>query len=102
MDLFLFDTSGKTRGGTGRKFNWEVLLQYDSPTPFFLSGGIGPEDAEELIALKQALDARGLGQMLYGIDVNSRFETEPGRKNIRDLKHFRRILEQALPLKTRN
>ena len=95
-DFFLFDTSGKTRGGTGKKFNWEVLLQYDSPTPFFLSGGIGPEEAESIIELKQQLDSRGLGQLLYGIDLNSRFESEPGRKNIKDLKEFRNKLEQVL------
>ncbi len=96
VDFFLFDTSGKTRGGTGRKFNWEVLLQYDSPTPFFLSGGIGLEEADSIIELKQQLDSRGLGQLLYGIDVNSRFESEPGRKKIEDLEEFRRKLEQVL------
>ena len=95
-DYFLFDTAGSSRGGTGQQFNWELLLQYDSPTPFFLSGGIGPEDVEAILHLKQQLDSRGLGHLLYGIDVNSRFESEPGRKEVKKLKEFKITLERML------
>ena len=95
-DYFLFDTAGSSRGGTGQQFNWELLLQYDSPTPFFLSGGIGPEDAEAILHLKQQLDSRGLGHLLYGIDVNSKFESEPGRKEVKKLKEFKITLEKML------
>jgi len=73
-DLFLFDTDTKAYGGSGRKFDWELLRKNEIPRPYLLSGGIGPEDAEKVVQLN-------LPRMI-GIDVNSRFETEPGQKNI--------------------
>ena len=79
-NYFLLDTAGKIQGGTGSKFDWEILNKYTGKVPFFLSGGIGPEDAH---ALKQI---RHPG--FYGIDLNSRFETAPGIKDIALLKQF--------------
>ena len=79
-DYILFDSAGTGAGGTGRKFKWELLRDRPVQIPFFLSGGIGPEDAGLLRSL-------GLGG-LAGIDVNSRFELAPGIKDIKLLKEF--------------
>ncbi len=75
-DFFLFDTKGKLPGGNGTTFDWEVLKNYSSTKPFFLSGGIG---IEELTAVKQILKTN---LPIYAIDINSKFEIEPGLKNI--------------------
>lgn len=75
-DYFLFDTKGKLPGGNGTTFDWKVLQQYPSSKPFFLSGGIGLEELEAVNEiLKTDLPVRA-------IDVNSKFEIEPGLKNI--------------------
>ena len=87
-DYFLFDTKGKKRGGNGTKFDWEILNNYNGQTPFFLSGGIGPEDGEEIIKLDHPKFA--------GIDVNSGFEIEPGLKNPELLKQFINTLKTKL------
>jgi phosphoribosylanthranilate isomerase len=75
-DYFLFDTKGKLPGGNGVTFDWTVLENYPSQKPFFLSGGIG---LEELEAVKEILKTN---LPIYAIDVNSKFEIEPGLKNI--------------------
>ncbi|SHJ46000.1 phosphoribosylanthranilate isomerase [Tangfeifania diversioriginum] len=80
VDYFLFDTKTELPGGSGKKFNWEILEKYQGTVPFFLSGGIGPEDAE---AIKKLQHPR-----LFGIDLNSGFEDEPGVKNVGKLKEF--------------
>ena len=85
VDFFLFDTKGKEKGGNGITFNWEVLKEYPSSTPFFLSGGIGLEELEKL----KNFD---FPETFYGIDVNSRFETEPGIKNSDKVKQIRKGL----------
>ena len=82
VDYFLFDTKGKSVGGNGEKFDWSVLEAYTGDTPFLLSGGIGPDDAERV---RQFNHPR-----LAGIDLNSRFELSPGLKDITKLKHFLR------------
>jgi len=76
-DYFLFDTKGKLPGGNGTTFDWKVLENYPSTKPLFLSGGIG---LEELEAVKQILKTN---LPVYAIDVNSKFELEPGLKNIK-------------------
>ena len=75
-DFFLFDTKGKLPGGNGTTFDWKVLEQYPSTKPFFLSGGIG---IEELEAVNEILKTN---LPIYAIDVNSKFEIEPGLKKI--------------------
>ena len=80
VDLFLFDTKCKTVGGGGQQFDWQVLEQYDGEVPFLLSGGIGPEDASRLHAFHHP--------KCIGIDLNSRFEIEPGVKDVEKLKGF--------------
>lgn len=79
-DLFLFDTRGKSVGGNGSKFDWTVLNDYNGTTPFILSGGIGPDDAEQLRAFHHP--------KCTGIDLNSRFELAPGLKDITALQKF--------------
>ena len=79
-DYFLFDTKGKSVGGNGKKFDWSVLDSYQGETPFLLSGGIGSEDAQDVKTFHHP--------KCIGIDLNSRFETEPGLKDITKLKQF--------------
>ncbi|MGN7822673.1 phosphoribosylanthranilate isomerase [Chitinophaga sp. 22536] len=80
-DYFLFDTASvKGYGGTGERFNWELLQQYPFEHPFLLSGGITPEDAEIIGELK--LPA------LFAVDINSKFEEAPGVKNMEKVKLF--------------
>ena len=85
-DVFLFDTKGRLPGGNGQQFDWSVLEQYDGPKPFLLSGGIGPDDAERI----RAFSAPGF----IGIDLNSRFETAPGLKDVAALETFIEKLRQ--------
>lgn len=80
VDYFLFDTKCPTVGGSGSQFDWSVLEAYDSDVPFLLSGGIGPDDAERVRNFHHP--------KCIGIDLNSRFETEPGLKDITKLKQF--------------
>ena len=80
VDLFLFDTKCKAYGGSGEQFDWQVLEQYDGDVPFLLSGGIGLEDAERIKAFHHP--------RCVGIDLNSKFEIEPGLKDVAKLKEF--------------
>jgi phosphoribosylanthranilate isomerase len=82
-DYFLFDTKGKLPGGNGTTFDWKVLEKYPSEKPFFLSGGIG---LEEIDLVKQILKT---DLPIYAIDVNSKFEIEPGLKNTKLLASFK-------------
>lgn len=86
-DYFLFDTKGKAVGGNGEKFDWSVLDSYHGSTPFLLSGGIGPEDASSVKSFRH--------QKCIGIDLNSRFETEPGLKDITKIKQFLEEIKQV-------
>ena len=79
VDYFLFDTKGKSVGGNGTQFDWSILADYTGNTPFLLSGGIGPDDAEHLCALR-ALEGFPI-EKCAGIDLNSRFELAPGLKD---------------------
>lgn len=87
VDVFLFDTKGKEKGGNGYTFNWEILKNYPSKKPFILSGGIGLEEVDPLREiLKTDLP-------IHAIDVNSRFENKPGMKDVSALKVFIEILK---------
>ncbi|WP_108247140.1 phosphoribosylanthranilate isomerase [Muricauda brasiliensis] len=88
-DYFLFDTKGKLPGGNGYTFEWSVLEKYPSNKPYFLSGGIG---LESMLELKEFLNSPA-SKNCYAVDVNSKFETAPGLKNIEDLKIFIESLE---------
>lgn len=81
-DYFLFDTKTDAHGGSGQKFDWQMLSAYRLSVPFFLSGGIGPEDAALFVSVQP------LHPQPYAIDINSRFEIEPGLKDIEKIKTF--------------
>ena len=80
VDYFLFDTPTPQHGGSGRAFDWAHLASYQLSTPFFLSGGIGLDNVDQALGLDHP--------NLVGIDVNSRFETAPGRKSIDQLQQL--------------
>ena len=84
-NYFLFDTKGKKRGGTGKTFNWNVFKKYKSKKPYFLSGGIGPDEMESLLLFLK----RPESDLCCTLDVNSKFETPSGIKDIKQLKEFR-------------
>lgn len=74
-DYYLFDTKvGTASGGTGKKFDWSKIKNSKIEKPFFLSGGISPEDAALVKSFKHP--------DFFGIDVNSKFEKEPGVKDM--------------------
>jgi len=79
-DYFLFDTKTPQYGGSGQKFDWSILDDYRGDTPFFLSGGISHED----VVLIRKLE----NNRIIGLDLNSKFEIEPGLKNIELLDRF--------------
>ncbi|SIS95676.1 phosphoribosylanthranilate isomerase [Zobellia uliginosa] len=87
-DFFLFDTKGKLPGGNGYAFDWEVLKDYPSTKPYFLSGGIG---LNEVDSLKEFM-TRPEAKYCHAIDVNSKFEIEPGLKDVEKVKEFKRVL----------
>ncbi|OAV46044.1 phosphoribosylanthranilate isomerase [Lewinella sp. 4G2] len=80
-DLFVFDTGGhQDHGGTGEQWNWDLLANYTGPTSFLLSGGIGPKDLEKLRKLDHP--------QFVGVDINSKFETRPGVKDMEVVAKF--------------
>lgn len=78
-NYFLFDTKGKLPGGNGTTFNWKILKKYPSTKPFFLSGGIGMEEIEQI---------KKLNLPIHAIDINSKFESKPGLKNIENIRQL--------------
>lgn len=78
VDYFLFDTKTSEHGGSGIAFDWTILDQYDGEKQFFLSGGLSPDNIDDLFNLAT--------NKIYALDLNSRFETEPGLKNIESLR----------------
>ena len=83
-DYFLFDTKGKLPGGNGYAFNWNILKNYPSKKPYFLSGGIGLDEVKNVLSFLDSPES----EYCYAIDVNSKFEQEPGLKDIEKLKEF--------------
>lgn len=79
-DYLLFDTKTPLHGGSGQQYDWNILNNYTGRVPFFLSGGIGPEDAKRIKDFEHP--------KLQAIDINSRFETEPGTKDVKTLETF--------------
>ena len=80
VDYFLFDTKCPSVGGSGQQFDWSVLDAYDGEVPFLLSGGIGPDDAERVRNFHHP--------KCIGIDLNSKFETEPAMKDVAAIGKF--------------
>ncbi len=80
VDLFIFDTKCSGFGGSGAKFDWSILDCYKGKIPFLLSGGIGEDDADQILAFKHPSFA--------GVDLNSRFEIDSAFKDVEKLKKF--------------
>jgi len=87
-DLFLFDTRSVGYGGSGKRFDWSIMEDYAEKTPFFLSGGLGPDSVDLLREFSHPL--------LDGYDLNSRFEIAPGQKDTVLLQHFLNELKPTL------
>ncbi len=80
VEYFLFETKCSSYGGSGQKFDWNLLRRYNGTTPFILTGGLAPGDEDCVLAFKHPTFA--------GIDLNSKFEISPALKNIEALKQF--------------
>lgn len=83
-DMYMFDTMGAGYGGTGKKFDWNMLKGLDIGKPFFLSGGIEPTDAA---AVKEFAN-EPVAKNLFALDMNSKFEISPGIKDMELVKKF--------------
>lgn len=83
--IFLFDTKTPQYGGSGQKFDWNILNEYKGSIPFLLSGGISTDDVENIKTIRHP--------QFYGIDLNSKFELEPGLKDIQLLEQFIKSLK---------
>lgn len=79
-DLFLFDARGDAPGGNGVRFDWAKLQEYDGATPFLISGGISYEHLDEIKYFDHPA--------AMGIDINSKFEYNPGDKDLITIKKF--------------
>jgi phosphoribosylanthranilate isomerase len=86
VDYLLFDTKTSIHGGSGQTFNWNILDKYKLNIPFFLSGGLSLDNLETLTKITHP--------QFYGVDLNSRFETAPGMKDIEKLKQAFNLLKQ--------
>lgn len=84
VNYFLFDTKGTNPGGNGFCFDWEILKNYNSETPYFLSGGIGIKDIEKLKTFRSSK----IAEKCHAVDVNSKFELQPAYKDPIKLKSF--------------
>jgi phosphoribosylanthranilate isomerase len=78
VDYFLFDTKTDLYGGSGKSFDWTLLDKYKLDIPFFLSGGLSLDNLDEVRTIDHP--------QFYGVDLNSKFETDPGLKDIDKLK----------------
>lgn len=91
-DYYLFDTKGKEKGGNGYTFDWSVLKDYPSTKPYFLSGGIGLDEVDNLLSFLRRQESK----YCYALDVNSKFEIEAGLKNVEKLHQFKQELKSVL------
>ena len=85
VDYFLFDTDSKAFGGTGKTFDWQILNEIEISKPYFLSGGISLENIHQLSTINH---------QPLALDINSKFETEPGSKDIEKIKNFTQIVKK--------
>ena len=81
----LFDTDSKAFGGTGKSFDWQILNEIEIPIPYFLSGGISLENIHQLSTINH---------QPLALDINSKFETEPGSKDLEKIKNFTQIVKK--------
>jgi phosphoribosylanthranilate isomerase len=85
VDFFLFDTKGKYYGGNAKRFNWSVLWKYDQDVPYFLSGGLSPENINEVNTLND--------KYIHALDINSGVEIAPGIKDPVKVKLVREVMK---------
>lgn len=83
INYFLFDTSSKAFGGTGKTFDWEILNEIEITKPYFLSGGISLENIHQL---------KTINSQPFAFDINSKFEIKPGNKDLEKIKRFKNTL----------
>lgn len=83
VNYLLFDTDSKAFGGTGQTFDWNILNDIDIPIPYFLSGGISLENVHQLSTINHQPTV---------LDINSKFETEPGIKDLKRIKIFKDLI----------
>lgn len=93
----LFDTDSKTFGGTGKTFDWQILNEIEIPIPYFLSGGISLENIKNLqnfvkVNMRENKTLTKLNTP-FALDINSKFEIEPGIKNLEKIKTFKSLLK---------
>lgn len=86
VDYFLFDTKTDAHGGSGKTFDWDILKKYKLNVPFFLSGGLSLDNLEQVAKITHP--------QFYGVDLNSKFETAPGLKDIEKLKQAFSLIKQ--------
>ena len=91
-DYFLFDTKGTNYGGNGYTFDWTVLENYQLDKPYFLSGGIGIENIEEV----KSFFTKNYSKNCIAIDCNSKLEISPGLKSIEKVKQLINVLKNKL------
>ncbi len=84
VDLLILDRATKSKGGSGKKFDWSLLNNADIRVGFLLSGGISSDDAAEVLSLKHP--------HMVGVDLNSRFEISPGIKSVSQLQNFMKAI----------
>lgn len=87
VDYFLFDTDSKSFGGTGNSFDWQILNEIEINKPYFLSGGISEDNIINIKLLKQKP---------FALDINSKFELEPGNKDIGKILKFKNALSRKV------
>ncbi len=87
-DIFLFDTKTSAHGGSGLTFDWNILDKYEMEIPFFLSGGLSPENIKEVKSITHPA--------FYGVDLNSKFEISPGLKDIEKLEKAFSTIKQSI------
>jgi phosphoribosylanthranilate isomerase len=85
VNYLLFDTDSKAFGGTGKSFDWQILNEIEIPIPYFLSGGISLENIHQLSTINH---------QPLALDINSKFEIEPGIKDIEKIKNFTQIVKK--------
>ena len=85
VNYLLFDTDSKAFGGTGKTFDWQILNEIEIPIPYFLSGGISLENIHQLSTINH---------QPLALDINSKFETEPGSKDLEKIKNFTQIVKK--------
>ena len=97
VNYLLFDTDSKAFGGTGKTFDWQILNEIEIPKPYFLSGGISLENIKNLqnfvkVNMRENKTLTKLNTP-FALDINSKFEIEPGIKNLEKIKTFKSLLK---------